>query len=246
MLAREYSPYWDLMAGFEPRVAYLGHYGDVEASNFVTYLCHKWKVKIDTARKLELCRWSGGNLAILKGVVWRELECGGGELDISDISLLRQCECYWNGLVESEQMWLRFTMFERNLPVELRAVRSYFEAINLLDEKGVIRTQWLVDYVKQYQKDPSGVELAGEQVMIAGVDYTHLFNKRQRKWIRALMAKPRQIVSREQLMEMGWGDEGVSDWALDSQLMRLRKLLDEIGVGARHLVTKRGKGVLWQ
>ena len=47
-------------------------------------------------------------------------------------------------------------------------------------------------------------------------------------------------------MKEVWGDEDVSDWAFDSQIKRLRDRLKELGVGGKHLITKRGKGVIWQ
>ena len=64
--------------------------------------------------------------------------------------------------------------------------------------------------------------------------------------MKELLQNKGKIVLRERLMELLWGsDEAGSDWAFDSQINRLREKLKVLGIGERHLVTKRGKGLSW-
>lgn len=53
-------------------------------------------------------------------------------------------------------------------------------------------------------------------------------------------------VSREELIEAVWGDSGEgSDWALDSQVSRLRLRLISLGISSKYLITKKGQGLVW-
>jgi two-component system, OmpR family, response regulator len=90
---------------------------------------------------------------------------------------------------------------------------------------------WRLDLLRRELQRPDG-----EQVALSAGEFALL---------RAFAERPGRVLSREQLLERARGqDADVFDRAMDVQISRLRKKLDD-GSGAELIVTLRGEGYMF-
>ncbi len=233
---------------FEPRIVSLPLYDQDIAHCFVRYLAEKWEIKIEESKVSEIANAVGGNLGLLKEVVWYLRDHGLDKLTgaLNSENLLWQVKSLWNGLLRSDREYLTHIVFDIPVKNNLEMTESYLRDIGFLTRENKVALPLLANYIRKYEQNPMGAILRGEKILINQVDYSQYFTHKQRLIMKELLSSSGTIVTREKLIELVWGsDEGGSDWALDSQINRLREKLKSLGIGTKHLITRRGKGLGW-
>lgn len=233
---------------FEPRIVVLPLYDLNNARNFVLYLARKWDLNVSESLVEQIVQRTGGNFGLLKEIIWYLRDHGVERLEdaLSSEQLLWQVKSLWNGLTDSDRDYLRYVVYGLSTRGLTPMTQSYLQTIGFLKEEGVLTMPILAEYILNYEHNPRGVVVDGEQIMINQQDYSLHFTQKQKLIMHELLQCQGKIVARERLMDVLWGsDKAGSDWAFDSQVNRLREKLKVLGVGEKHLVTKRGKGLLW-
>ncbi len=247
-----YDPVFEKMVlsllSFQPRLGYLPQYNLAQTSEFVEYLCNKWETKLGEKAKSEIYKHCGGNLGFVKEVVWYLRDNGVDKFEeaVHSQQLLWQIRSWWSKLSESDKNYLRYLAFGHEAKDLETMTKDYLERMAVVDSNGKILGLQILDYILKYETNPKGMGVSGEKILIAGEDYTSYFTDKQRKILKVLIEHKNDVVQRDQLLEMIWGDKSASDWAFDSQINRLRKRLNELGLKSVRLQTRRGRGLIWQ
>jgi two-component system phosphate regulon response regulator OmpR len=90
---------------------------------------------------------------------------------------------------------------------------------------------------------PFRLELAGRRLLRAGEPV--MLSSGEFELLRALAANAGRALSRERLIELAHGaDSDISERAVDVQILRLRRLIEDDPAAPRHILTVRGKGYM--
>jgi len=227
------------LPSFDPRISLHGNYEDAQLVEFVEYLVQKWKITISNEIRAQILAAVGSNLRLIKLIIWHLRDKGIDKLPeaLASPEVWWQVRSLWNKLSESEKKVVLAHAYGLQETEDLAMSREYVEKMRLLE------MPMLVKFVRKYIGNPLEATVNNDQLLIGGKDYSIYFTDKQKMILREVLREPGAIVTRDLLLSTV-GLE--SDWALDSQINRLRKRLKEIGLSDKYLVTKRGKGVLWQ
>lgn len=160
-------------------------------------------------------------------------------------------------VVESEQMrntvehlWGRFSQRERYVMKSI--VKSgkvppytfelnYMKQHNLISNDNKIIGDWVKSVVDVNSEEE--VKIEGEKITWNGMELNELFGPKEEPVLKRLLEE--KEVSRDEVAKIMWGSQAVdkySDWAIDQLFSRLRKKLDNVGLGGERLKTLKGKG----
>lgn len=233
---------------FQPRIGYLPEYAAGQAHEFVEYLSGEWKMEFTEKVKDIIYQNCGGNLGFVREVAWYLRDKGVDEIEqaLTSQQLLWQIRSWWTKLSNSDREYLRYLVFGLDTRDISPMTKDYMSRIGVVNTRVLIKAELIVNYVRRYEVNPKSIGLIGEQIIIGGLDYASYFTQKQRQILTTLISRKNEIVQRNILMELIWGEASSSDWAFDNQINRLRKRLKELGLKASHLQTKRGKGLIWQ
>lgn len=156
----------------------------------------------------------------------------------------------WLSLSPVEQEYMRSVLQEKN--VEDSAPQSFLQKIGLISEGKIT-----IPLLQSYVEDVSVAQSAEDQKIV----YEENSNKINKGSLtlsddltssefllfRYLVLHPEEIITRDQLIAIVWGDNrstaGVTDQAFDQLLFRLRKKIEENPNSPTHLQTIKGRGV---
>ncbi len=99
-----------------------------------------------------------------------------------------------------------------------------------------------------FSLNPQGFRFAGWELrlrtrsMISAAGHEVGLTKSEFALLLALLKRPKQIMSREQIMDMTQAEDTVFDRAIDVQMLRLRRKVETSGRSPTLLKTKRGAG----
>lgn len=235
------------LPSFEPRMTFLPFYDTKHCHEFFGYLEQKWKMELDLNLINQILLSVGPNLRFVKSIVWHLRDKGIDTFTqaISSQQLLWQVKCFWEKLSESEKKVLLATTYGSEVNSELVMSLDYLKKVGLINDHG-ITIPILADYIHVYISDPNKLTTIGGDLIINDQKVGHLFTQKQKNILKAVLQNIGQWVSREDVISLVWDDECGSDWALDSQIKRLRLRLKETGIGEKHLLTRRNRGLQWK
>lgn len=89
------------------------------------------------------------------------------------------------------------------------------------------------------------LDVAAKRVWVRGVELEPPLSAQQFSLLSTLYQKPGEVLSREELINAVWGEEGswVTEQALDALVRRLRERINQIDPGYEYIVTVRGHGL---
>ncbi|EED65187.1 winged helix-turn-helix domain-containing protein [Comamonas testosteroni] len=99
-----------------------------------------------------------------------------------------------------------------------------------------------------FSLNPQGFRFAGWELrlrtrsLISATGHEVGLTKSEFALLLALLKRPKQIMSREQIMDMTQAEDTVFDRAIDVQMLRLRRKVETSGRSPTLLKTKRGAG----
>ncbi|NIF83080.1 transcriptional regulator [Comamonas sp. Tr-654] len=99
-----------------------------------------------------------------------------------------------------------------------------------------------------FSLNPQGFRFAGWELrlrtrsLISAAGHEVGLTKSEFALLLALLKRPKQIMSREQIMDMTQAEDTVFDRAIDVQMLRLRRKVETSGRSPTLLKTKRGAG----
>ena len=231
------------LPSFEPRITLHPSYEVKQLIEFIAYLANKWGMPLSEEIQMKIISSVGHSLQLIKSVVWylrdKGVEKLGEALESEEVLWLTRS--LWQKLSESEKQVVLTDVYGLRISEKLALSQQYVKQMRLLDIPP------LKSYVQKYVGNPMQVQVVQDQLLIGGKDYSSYFTKKQKTIIKMVTASPGVCLAREAIIEAIWGDdiENGSDWALDSQVNRLRQRLQEVGIGKKHLVTRRRKGLVW-
>lgn len=238
-----FQPFTVSLQTFHPKVIIFGKYDYRYLNEFVAYLRCKWNAQI-SSEVLENLVETVGCLWIIKYVTWYMHSKNSTNVDdaLASYDVIWQIKSIWENLSEVDKDVLLADEYGLYKNPKYEITRTYLEQVGLLDIK-VLRA-----YIRKYVGNPEEVSLKGEELIIGGKNISRYLTVKQKNILKELIHSSNIWVKREQMIAAVWSDdlENGSDWALDSQVKRLRQKLRDIGVGDKQLVTKRGKGMIWQ
>ncbi len=246
----DFEEFLSNLKSFQPRVFVGQFYDPNDAEKFIDYLENKWQFKVDPILRQKIIANSGGALGLIKEMVWfaRDNSQASFEENANHAQLQSILKSFWNQFSKSSQLVLADVVHNQKAG-GLSTVIAYLKQIKIINNEGTkLLLPLLEKYIKEYVSNPLSPMFDGQQIFIDQQNVTNFFTKKQRRILKKLIANPEKIISREDLMNEIWqqNDLEASDWALDCHINRLRHRLEEIGLGEKHLITKRGKGFLWK
>jgi len=231
------------LPSFDPRISLHGNYGEVQLKEFIEYLAKKWDIAVTDDISKQIIGAAGSNLRLIKLLMWHLRDEGIDKLSESFESpqIWWQVRSLWHKLSENEKKVILAHVYGLKKTEVLSMSREYVEKMRLLE------IPVLEKFVRKYIGNPLELNVENDRLFIGGKDYSDYFTDKQKIILKTVLTKPDQCISREEVIEATWSKdiENGSDWALDSQVNRLRQRLQEVGIGKKHLSTRRGKGIVW-
>ncbi|MBI2443087.1 MAG: winged helix-turn-helix domain-containing protein [Candidatus Levybacteria bacterium] len=155
----------------------------------------------------------------------------------------------WFSLSPVEQAAMRET---HNAEKEEASSLEYLEHIGLLKNKSITipLLAWYMSSSQRVRESSAGkiaYDEAANKITKGSLTLSDDLTSSEFLMLRYLVLHPEEIVSREQLINVVWGDNrstaGVTDQALDQLIFRLRKKIEENPNEPRHTQTVKGRGV---
>lgn len=90
---------------------------------------------------------------------------------------------------------------------------------------------------------------AAKRVWVRGVELEPPLSAQQFNLLAALYHKPSEVLTREELIQVVWGEEEgswVTEQAFDALVRRLRERINQIDPGYEYIVTVRGHGLRFE
>ncbi|MBP9702656.1 helix-turn-helix domain-containing protein [Candidatus Woesebacteria bacterium] len=228
---------------FEPSVVIHGFYDEKLAVEFAIYLSIKWKMNLKPELIAEIVHAVGPSLRLIKSVMWklRDQKDPDYKVVLESHEVIWQLRAIWHKLNINERKIMTDRIYGTRIGEESVMVDKY------INDMGYTKVPLLAEYIKKYVGNPLEVKASEEMILIGGANYSDKFTGKQKQILKLVLASPGTFVKREDLIDALWGDSTLgSDWALDSQVNRLRQRLTDLGISSKHLITKRGQGLIWQ
>ena len=226
-------------------------YEDWVGERFEEFLEDEEEVKLEKKLKEQVIELSKGMLVLLKAMIfiikdWQEEEID--KIKVRPTMKLVLGEV-WRGFGVREREVMTAISLKRKLKWrEWSAEIDYLKTMRLIEKKDDdwrLRIPLLEWYIHQLEGGERELRFEEDgRVMLDGMEVGRNFSKRERELLGLLVVRKGEVVSREEIGERLWGEEGYSDWALDAVVSRLRKKLAKLGLETR-LKTKKKLGVVY-
>lgn len=149
-----------------------------------------------------------------------------------------------------EYMWGRFSERERHVLKSIATTGKvppytfelkYMKEHRLITDDNKIIGTWINQVVNSFAE--TTIVKKGDELAWDGVNINELFTDTENEVFNRLL-EDREL-SRDTVAEIVWGKQAIdkySDWAIDQMFSRLRKKLDNVGIGGDKIVTLKGRG----
>lgn len=239
----QFEPLILSLPSFEPRISLHGNYSETLLYEFIKYLESKWHIRLSVTDHRRILAETGHNMGLVKSVLWYLRDKGSDRLEeaLESHQFLWRVKALWHKLSKNEKEVTLANIY--GLKVEENLAMS----LEYLDRMGILHLPMLEKYVRKYVGNPRQLYIDEDRLLIGKKDYSAYFTQKQKIILTMLQANSGECISREKIIEKTWENdpENGSDWALDSQINRLRQRLQELGIGKQRVSTKRGKGIVW-
>jgi hypothetical protein len=154
--------------------------------------------------------------------------------------------------------WERFTDKEKNVlmscalgnPQKDVKEFKYMRDLGLIDSEGKIVGNWFNLILKNKNAVDKVLKIVGNRdsgiapsIFWGGINLNEILTKTEKKILLNLTENKK--VSRDEISKVIWGENAlnsISDYAIDQAVSRLRKKLDDIGLGGEIIKTLKGEG----
>lgn len=231
------------LPSFDPRISFHGSYQDAQLREFIDYLANKWELTLKEKFCATIIDGVGSNLRLIKLIMWHLRDKGIDKVleALESPQVWWQARSIWHKLSENEKKVVLAHVYGLQKSEDLAMSREYIEKMRLLE------MPILEKFVRKHVGNPLEVNVENDRLLIGGKDCSDYFTDKQKIILKKVLANPGECIAREKMINEVWGQdtEVGSDWALDSQINRLRQRLQEAGIGKQHLSTRRGRGLVW-
>lgn len=196
----------------------------------------------------DITRQCGGHLWIASEAIRHAYNCGSVSFDHD--AMQYRIRRLWEGFSEREQLVLKHIVRKKSIPSVLRASLEFLENLRLVIPKEdscaitlPLLEQHIYDVIAKQHHIAIGDE---DQLYVNDVCVDRQFTAREKDMLKTLLGMQGQVVSRDILAQVLWGDgweDRSSDWALDQALRRLREKLRVVGILKPFFQTVKGKGI---
>lgn len=204
----------------------------------------RWRRKISKPQKDKIVKLSGGNPGLIKALFLQIIENPKWENpDLLDERLFYRLQEIVKDLPQSYFHMLTSSPKTRNDKL-IQALLARYGYLVKSDGSYKVFTPLLDEFLRKYaDKIP---HQKTEQTYSIDQELLEL-SKSQRAVLSYLKGKPGELVTRDSLAQLLWGDnwaDRYSDWAIDQLLSVLRERLDKFHFKGK-IVTKKGEGIIF-
>lgn len=212
-------------------------YAPEETDHFIKYLSYNWNVTLSP----EQIRWikdnAGGRFLIIKEVVRAVTQKPKITYDeLNQLSTLKiKGEANIASFLQKEQEVLILTADGQTIPDTLQKEKEFLEQIYWIEEKDE-KTILTIPYMQKLLKQMVIPHKPSPSILS--------FTKTERNIYDYLQQREKEIVSREDIAKVLWGNESeekYSDWAIDQAIHKLREKMEKEHM-KYELKTKKGEG----
>ncbi len=153
----------------------------------------------------------------------------------------------WNVFSPSEQMWI----LGKNRNEENQNIERYLEKIGLVRENKLT-----IPLFSEFLSKNSNILIASKDQIELDIDKNIIhkgslilsddLTASELRLLKYFLLNPEQIVDREKIIEVVWGENksisGVTEQALDQLILRLRKKIEDNPSQPTHIMTMKGRG----
>lgn len=240
---------------FQPRLTFLKLYDDPDVYQFIAFKSYEWGIRLPEPMIEAIVTNCGGSLYLVKEAVWYLRDHPQASVQ----AILHHPEMQFNLLT----LWQVFGIHEQELidhivKKDCIDPQRFSAAIDYLTRTGfVVKTKtsysFTVPFIGQFRREilQKGTDITRSplgDLLVEGVSVEKQFSIAQRRLLRHLLEHPQVIVPRDKIAECLWPTNTAhhySDWAIDSQVSRLRIRLMSLGVDERALRTVKGQGIMF-
>lgn len=240
---------------FQPRITFLNLYPSRDVQQFIAFKSHEWGMRLPESVIEAIVINCGGSLYLVKEAVWylRDHPQATGEAILHHPEMQFNLLTLWQAFGAHEQELVDHIVKKENIDLQ-----RFHATVDYLTRTGfVVKTKTnyslTVPFIAQFRREilQKGTELTRSSqggLLVDGVSVEKHFSAAQRRLVRYLLEHPNDIVSRDKIAECLWPSNTAhhySDWAIDSQISRLRIRLMSLGVDERALRTVKGQGIMF-
>jgi Transcriptional regulatory protein, C terminal len=241
--------YENLSANFKTKFSSLLH-NVVEVHYFSTETASHWLEVVskelgiedlsasDKEYVLEIC---GGVPFLIKNFLRSSLYSNSLKETFNSNEFKDIVEIYWYKLAKQEQVVLKTLHYQKTL-INLPKTTDHLVRFGLIVD-GKINGRW-IELIKEIGNPKFTIE--GKRIFWDEVDFTKSFTENEVQILIELVNKDGEILDRDDIAKIIWGEHASSEysaWAIDQNISRLRKRLEEVGIPKDTIVTIKKKGV---
>lgn len=228
-------------------------YEEADSRQFIRYNNSMWQMKMTVDTESEMIRLSGGYLWLISALQRYLRDNPESNLDAitTDFVLLQKLESIWSKFTNVEKNILRNVQNDTLLKEEIES-HGYrhlldMRIILLSGKKSVLGIPLLSQVIKRERK-LDGIKVVDNKIYAKEIDITSNFSEYENKFLTLILARKREIVSRDEVAKILWGnawEDKYSDWAIDRLAYRLRKKMKDIGADPELFKTAKRKGFMF-
>jgi DNA-binding winged helix-turn-helix (wHTH) protein len=236
---------------FDPHIHTMPLYSDEDTKQFIRHLCSLWQITVSEKLIAQIVKQCGGLFLLVKTIMRQVRDSPNYSLDGNQPDIHFSLTSFWNGFGNREKELLQAVALGKPIEtIKWREELKYLRDIGVIKEakdRYMITIPLLINYITNTSSSHQ-LRLVKNTIMVEDIPVDAYFSHKGRAILHYLLSHSDQLISRDQLAQIIWPkdtEKHYSDWAIDSQISRLRKQLAALGLKGI-LKTKRGKGVIFK
>ena len=219
-------------------------YDKTDTIAFIEMLEKLWDLIISDKTRESIIHAGGGHFWLVKQAV-REVS-SFADWKVDSAGMMFRLRTIYNFMLPSEQSVIRKLVTGNvNFDENERLSLNYLKKMNFVGDRNNCLIGGFSDLLLQPHVHSEEIVLRDNQIYINEVPVNKLFSRKEMRVFRILLEHKNLLVSREDIARCLWPkdtENHYSDWAIDQQIARLRKRLQELSLSPKLLEVVRGRG----
>ncbi len=214
-----------------------------ETVDWINMMCEMHNVKFSEKEKDEIYAFSGGIPGLTRHFCRIRDQYTNASDAINGPEILGITQNYWERFTEKEKNVLMSCVLGN--PQSDTKEFEYMKDLRLIDSEGKIIGTWIELILKNKKAIEKVLQVKNDTIYWSGINLNDTLTKTEKKVMLCLIENKDNLVKRDDLANVIWGENGsssISDYAIDQAVSRLRRKLDEIGLGGEIIKTAKGEG----
>jgi len=228
-------------------IFYYPLYGKKDTEHFIRYVADKWTVEINQKQIEQLYTTCGGVWWFIKDAI-RQLRLQKNWTEETDGMMYRKTMIIQSLLPSERSVLLKILTGRKSFSPEEQHSVNHLMKLRLISDDAHLLVPILRKPLLASVGSDHALTYENNMVYLNQVPIGKFFSRKEIRALKALVANPGVIVSREQLATAIWPldtDAQYSDWAIDQIIARVRKRLPEFEIPPLSIKSIRGKGYMY-